>query len=422
MSASTDPPPDSAPEPNVVPGRDWRECPHCGLFCRLPPRLPGFAADCPRCGQSLWRMRRARIRLPLAYALAAAMFYVLALTAPFLEISAFGKFSLARLATGPVQLAGQGYSSIAALVFAVTLIAPGAKLGILITTLGGLNRLPRRFLIWLLRWYAPLAPWAMIDVYLLGFLVAYTRLTTVASVHLDTAVYALIGFMLSMSAAEANLDTEALWRALDPAGTQPLPAGPGRLVSCPDCSLVSHIPEDERCPRCHAHLTARKPEAIARAWALLLASAFLYVPANLLPFMDFTHLARTQDYTIMHGVFDLGEAGLWPLALLVFFASICIPLGKLLVLAYLLIATQCGWTQNLEARTRAYRVIDFIGRWSMIDVFMVSILVALLRFGVLTSVHADTGAVCFASVVVLTIFAVNAFDPRLMWDSAEETP
>ena len=406
--------PDDAPPP----GRDWRECPHCGLLCRLPPRLPGFVAECPRCGEALWRMRRAGRRLPLACALAALVFYLFALVAPFLEITAFGRFSQAGLTTGPVQLAAQGYMAIAALVFTLTLLAPGVQLGILLLTLGGLRHLPHRLLTPLFRWYERLTPWAMIDVYLLGFLVAYTRLTAMATVHLDTALYALAGCMICMTAAQANLDTEAIWRRLDPAGDTPLPAG--RLSACPACHLVSAAAEGSLCPRCGTLRHARKPESQSRAWALLLAAAILYIPANMFPFMDVTKLAQPTAYTIMGGVFELANDGLWPLAVLVFGASITIPLTKLLVLAYLLIATHFGWDEHLTARTRAYRVIDLIGRWSMIDVFMVSILVALVRFSPFTSVQADTGAVCFAAVVVLTIVAVNAFDPRLMWDAAQE--
>jgi paraquat-inducible protein A len=133
--------------------------------------------------------------------------------------------------------------------------------------------------------------------------------------------------------------------------------------------------------------------------------------------MVVTRLARTTSYTIIGGIIELAQDGLWPLALLVFFASITIPLVKIIALVHMLITVHMGSTAHLQGRTRTYRFIDFIGRWSMIDVFMVSILVALMRFDQFANVHADTGAVYFGAVVVLTIFAVQAFDPRLMWDA-----
>ena len=173
------------------------------------------------------------------------------------------------------------------------------------------------------------------------------------------------------------------------------------------------------CQRCHAVLHHRKPRSISRSWALVIAAALLYLPANLYPVMQMTELASTRHFTIMGGIVELESYGLWPLALLVFFASICIPLAKLICLAYMLIQTQAGSASHLAGRTRTFKFVEFIGRWSMIDVFMISILVALVHFGQIAYVRAELGAACFAAVVVLTMFAVSVFDPRLMWDAAE---
>jgi paraquat-inducible protein A len=136
--------------------------------------------------------------------------------------------------------------------------------------------------------------------------------------------------------------------------------------------------------------------------------------------MTLSSFVQTQQFTIMGGIFELFERGLWPLGLLVFFASIMIPVLKLLMLAYMLIETHLRSELHLLSRTMFFRFVDFIGRWSMIDVFMISILVAVVRFGKFSSVQAEFGAPCFAAVVVLTMFAVNAFDPRLMWDRAAQ--
>ncbi len=407
------------PLPLLTDAPDWRECPHCGQLSHVGPRRAGMVAECPRCGEVLWHMRQAGANFTLACALAALVFYLFALTAPFLEINAYGRFALARLDTGPEQLLAQGWGLVAAAVFTVTLLGPAAKLAILLVTLGGQSWLPPRALKTLFRWYKPVSPWAMIDVYLLGFLVAYTRLTGMAEVHLDTALYALIGYMLAMAAADGSLDIEALWRKLDERSKKlPHPVESER-IGCDACGLINHAAEDEPCHRCHTPLRRRKENSISRAWALVAAAAFLYIPANIYPVMVVTSLAKTNGYTIMHGIVELARAGLWPLAGLVFFASIAIPLTKLLVMAYMLTMTQLGRTEHLLGRTRAYRLVDFIGRWSMIDVFMVSILVALVRFGQFANIQADVGAVCFAGVVVLTMFAVTAFDPRLMWDVLE---
>lgn len=405
---------------DAIPAEDWRECRHCGMFSRLSLCQPGLVAECPRCGCTLWRRRRASIHFPLACAIAGLLFYCFMLIAPFMEITAYGRFALARIETGPLRLTNAGWGLVGALVFAVTLIVPGLKLAIAILTLFGIEtHFPKKPLKALFRWYNPLSPWAMIDVYLLGFLVAYTRLAGMFSVHLDTALYALIGLMISLAAVDASLDQELVWRLLDANGEQPCTLEPHAL-SCSVCSLVNHAAPGDLCRRCDTPLYPRKPASFSRTWAFTIAAACLYIPANTYTFMNLTSLAQTQSYTIMGGIFELADVGLWPLALLVLFASITIPLLKLLGLIYMLISTQCGKASLLKGRTTAYRIIDFIGRWSMIDIFMVTILVALVHFGQFANVTASTGAICFAAVVVLTIFAVNAFDPRLMWDHYKE--
>jgi paraquat-inducible protein A len=413
---------------------EWRECPQCGLISTLPPMQVNRVAVCPRCRHALWQMRKHPFRFVIACGLSGLLFYCLALLAPFLELSAYGRFQTATIETGPAQLVQQGYQMVGLVVLAVSVLFPGIKLGLLLTTLIGVETkwVSSRTLKTFFRWYGPITPWAMVDVYLLGFLVAYTRLIAIASVHLDTALYALIGLMLSMAAADAAMDPEAVWRALDaedetseekrleqsPPIARDAQARTGvGLIGCHCCDLVNRAEPGDRCRRCDTVLHMRKANSISRSWALLLAGALLFIPANIYPVMVMTELAVEQPYTIMGGIRDLLLAGLWPLAALVFFASITIPLLKLVTLGYMLVQTQKGSTQHLIGRTRAFRVIEFIGRWSMIDVFVLSLLVALVRFGQFANFVAEVGAPCFAAVVVLTMFAVEFFDPRLMWDA-----
>jgi paraquat-inducible protein A len=417
----------------------WRECPDCGLLSTLPEMEPGLVAECPRCGKTLWRMLRAPLTFPIACGISALLFYLFALVAPFLEISSYGRFQLARLETGPDNLILQGYGGLGVLVMAVTAIFPGVKLGIMLITFIGLETraVPARLMVVLFRWYHRISPWSMIDVYLLGFLVAYTRLAAIATVDLDTSLYALIGLMLSMAAADGAIDHEAVWRALEEAETRaderflrryPQDARPSRsfaqqaqahpaVIGCHTCHLVNHGDPGDVCRRCHSTLHERKPDSINRTWAFVLSAACLYIPANMYPVMNITQLAKSQDFTIFGGIKELMDYGLWPLAALVFLASITIPLMKLATLVFLLIQTQRRRETRLIFRTRAFRVIEFIGRWSMIDIFMISILVALVRFGQLANINAETGAPCFAGVVVLTMFAVITFDSRIMWDA-----
>jgi paraquat-inducible protein A len=192
------------------------------------------------------------------------------------------------------------------------------------------------------------------------------------------------------------------------------------LQRCAGCGLVSRPPagaEEGRCPRCGEELWFRKPESLQRTWAYVIAAAICYVPANTLPVLTTTTAAGSESDTILQGVVLLWSPTGWPLSLIVLFASIMIPSAKILALAYLLVSVQRGSPHNHAERVRLYRVVAFIGRWSMVDVFVDAFTAALVQLQPLMSVTPAPGLFFFAAVVVLTMLAVESFDPRLIWDS-----
>ena len=200
---------------------------------------------------------------------------------------------------------------------------------------------------------------------------------------------------------------------------------PEGLLLCHCCSkLMSPPPHADgaslRCTRCGARVHRRKPDALTRTWALLIAAALFYVPANVFPILSMEILGKKEADTILSGVFALVQAGMWEVGLLIFFASIAVPVLKLVGLAFLLISVHARSCWKPRDRTALYRVIEVIGRWSMIDMFMLSILVALVQLGAIATIDPGIGALCFASVVVITMFAASSFDPRLIWDAMEE--
>ena len=195
------------------------------------------------------------------------------------------------------------------------------------------------------------------------------------------------------------------------------------LVACHSCGLVCRPPDlvgEVVCPRCEAPLHARKPHSIARTWALLLAAGVLYIPANLLPIMESGSLFGSQQDTIMSGVVFLATSGSWHLAALVFFASIVVPSGKLLALAFLLVSVKQSVPGSKWMRTRLYRVLEFFGRWSMLDIYVVTLLAALVQIESIATIRPGPGALFFGAVVVLTMLAALSFDPRLIWDNPKE--
>ena len=197
------------------------------------------------------------------------------------------------------------------------------------------------------------------------------------------------------------------------------------LMGCHDCGLLlrkRHAAPGQalRCPRCTAPVHDRKPESLQRTTALMLTAAVLYVPANVFPIMTVVSFGKGQSDTIVSGIVHLAHGGMISLALLVFFASVLVPVLKLVGLAFLVISVHRRSRWRPRDRALLYRIIEQVGRWSMIDIFMISILVALVKLGNVATIETGLGATCFAAVVVLTMLASMGFDPRLMWDALEE--
>lgn len=194
------------------------------------------------------------------------------------------------------------------------------------------------------------------------------------------------------------------------------------VLICHECHQLNRLQSDagkQFCSRCGGRLHARRPNSLVRTWALLLTAAILYIPANLLPIMTVNSLGKGQSDTIMSGVIELVNYGMLPIAAVVFIASILVPTFKLVGIGLLLYSVQRHQPMSARQRILMYRFIEWIGRWSMLDIFVIAILVAVVNFGSLASIEPGAGAVAFASVVILTMLAALTFDPRLIWDNTD---
>jgi paraquat-inducible protein A len=193
------------------------------------------------------------------------------------------------------------------------------------------------------------------------------------------------------------------------------------LVRCHTCALAcehtTSAGAHPRCPRCGAMLHARRPGSIARAWALLLAAVICYIPANILPVMTTRMAGGGGDSTIMGGVIQFWRHGAYGIALVIFVASVAVPCTKFLVLALLLATSQRRSRRAMRERTVLYRMVEAIGYWSMLDVLVVAIVAALVRFQALGTIEPREGIVFFGIVVILTMLSAMSFDPRLIWDN-----
>ena len=405
-------------------------CRDCGQIHRAGAGLPRRRwLLCRRCGARLWRLTSSEFAVPLAFAVTAAILFVLANTFPLFDISLAGDDRSAGISNGAVALSeyGDGISVVGMLVALTSAIIPAFGIALIIMTLARLSATardgvpPRLGLTGIWRVALHLRRWCMLDVYLLGAVVAYTRLGQLGQVEVAAGGYALAALVLAQILVEQSLGRQQVWNAIgDPAKYSPAPGDP--WVLCLECDLVATRlvggGDRQRCPHCGARLEWRRPGSLATTAALTAAGYIFYLPANLFPMLTITHFGRTESYTILGGVRDLAAAGLWPLALLVLAASIIVPVLKLGGLTWCLIAIRLRSARALRQRTAFYRFIDFIGRWSNIDVFMISIVTALVQFGTITTIEPGPAVASFATVVALTMVATGAFDPRLMWDAA----
>ena len=400
--------------------QDLIACPDCGQLHHYQTLDKGKEAICQRCGTILYHTRDQNQDTVLAITVAALVLYVFSNILPLLGLRFQGNEIEMHLAGASAAFWQQGYPIIAVLIVLNIIIFPLFELSaILIVLLIIRFNWPKNLAIRIYRWMRELKPWGMLEVFMLSLLVAIVKLGDMASPILGGAFWSFIGLIILMAAANSLLDPMWVWQALG--GKCPISAhtDPQSLVQCPVCHCLQVQNEQGRCQRCQTNI---KPKDAARsveiAFALVIAAAILYIPANLMPVMSFYFLHDGQPDTILSGVFRLIANGQWPLALIVFIASIVVPLLKLITLSFLLFTIHRKSSWRPRDRMWLYKVTEYIGRWSMVDIFVIAILVGLVQFGNVARVEANVGTFSFAAVVVLTMFAARALDSHLIWDSS----
>lgn len=384
----------------------------------LPPASPGRKAECARCVKILSSSATGRVAAPLALAVSAFVLLIPATVAPLMKVSTYGASREGWLPSSATSLWGDGFPQLAALVGLFSIALPFIYLALLIWVLAhlqfdGTGRVGPVF-----RWARNLRPWVMVEVYLIGGFVSYSRIKAVAEVRVESGGWCLVAAGLILLVTLTQLDERTVWEMLHPGRPRAAEKQQGS-IGCTVCDYLALESDGPHCPRCSARLHHRKPASLVRTAALVIAGYLLYIPANTLPVLTTVQLGREEHNTILSGVLELIRNDLWPLAAIVFTASIVLPLIKLLGLTWMLVAVRLRSSRLLVERTRLYRSIDTVGRWSNIDIFSVAVLVSILQFGSLTAVHAGPGLVAFGAVVILTMLAAMMFDSRLMWDAAE---
>ena len=394
-------------------------CHECDHLYRIEQLPAGAKATCSHCGSLLYRNIPNTLQRSLALYISALILFILANSFPFLSLEFSGRVVVNNLLEGGLALYRLGMGELGLLVFLTSILFPLLVITGMIYLLGGAlsGRLPPASGL-VYRIVHAVDSWSLVSVFMLAVLIAIVKLQDLANVITGISLYALCFLLIMYSAARASFDPRALW-VLSPVRSQVDPAKSHEILNCHSCGFLQDgQAEAAHCRRCRSRLHRRKHNSVMKTWALLCAAAIMFIPANVYPVLTVIRFGRGAPNTILEGVKHLVEDGMWGLGLIVFVASIVVPVLKLIVLVFLQLSLRNKSRWRLRDRTLLFRVTEVIGAWSMVDIFLVALLSGLVTMGTLTTIRPGIGATFFGAVVVLTMFAASSFDPRLLWDEA----
>ncbi|WP_130835217.1 membrane integrity lipid transport subunit YebS [[Erwinia] mediterraneensis] len=396
----------------ALPHARYQRCPQCDTLFSLPEVKSHQAAHCPRCYAQIISGRDWSMTRLTAMAVTMLVLMPFAFTLPLISVRLLGMRIDASLLAGIIQMTQQGYILTAAMVTFCTIGAPVT----LVAAIGylwighplGMNLRP------VLLMLERLKEWVMLDIYLVGIAVASIKVQDYATLEPGYGLLAYILLTLLTLLTLIHLNMEQLWHRFYP---QPLSdLAPEKLQVCLNCHYTGQPDSRGRCPRCHTPLDFRRRHSLQKSWAALIASIVLLLPANLLPIsVVYLNGSRRED-TIFSGILSLASDNI-PVAAVVFIASILVPFTKVLVLLAVLLSIHFKCEHGLKTRIRLLRIVTWVGRWSMLDLFVISLTMSLVNRDQLLAFTMGPAAFYFGAAVILTIMAVEWLDSRLIWDA-----
>lgn len=399
-------------------------CHECDHFFHYELIPIGAKANCQHCGNLLYRNVPDALNRSLALYFTALILFIIANVFPFLSLELGGRVIENILFSSAWAMYEMGMGELGVLIFLTSILFPlivivsmlylliPARFGVLAPYTGQVYRIVNAIL-----------PWSLVGVFMLGVLISIVKLQDLANVITGPALIALALLLVVYTAARVSFNPHDLW-SLSKHSLSNLPSekiANEKILNCHTCGFLSLATDGhQHCLRCTAPLHHRKRNSIETTWALLMAATVLLIPANVYPVMTVIRFGQGEPNTILSGVIHLIEGGMWGLAMIVFIASIVVPVMKLIILSFLLISVQYKSSWRPRDRTLLYRLTEVVGAWSMVDIFLVGLLSALVSLDALSTIRPGIGAIFFAGVVVLTMFAAHSFDPRLIWDNVRE--
>ena len=405
-------------QPKAVMPAHYISCHSCGLELRLPPLKPGKAAFCPRCGHPLARVEANPFLLPPALALASLIMLAVVFSGLYMHVTVLGLEVPLTMPEMMKVLILQKSGFLAEVMFVLTFGAPFFFCLLCLYVYGGLLwGKPPPGVLGATRWLVRLRGWMMVDVFFISTLVAYIKLGKVAQVHFGPAFYLM--FVLSVLLIRTALSVPEHWvyyqiRRLR--GDKDLVRPEGGSVFCGKC-LFERPAHETECEICGSGLHKRRPNSLGWSLALLITAMILLLPANLMTIMVSSNPTVIERSTIFSGIRFMWRDGDHYIAMIIFSASIMVPWLKIIAMGVLLYAAKFGTKMAPQKLAKLYLITESIGRWSMIDIFVIIMLMSTFRTH-MARVVPGPAALYFCLVVLLTMLSAHFFDPRLMWDKA----
>lgn len=404
-------------------------CPDCDLLISANVPEEDHCHHCPRCGKNVIKGSSNSIFQSLILTLTALILYIPAVFMPLLTLKSVGLQDSGSILDSIIIIWQDGYYLMSFATAMSTVAFPLLLFSSLLAVSLALHLNTRPpWLAKVFRFYSHIEEWSMSEVYLLGIIIALIKMKDMGDIHYDTGFFFFILVVLVAMKTHCVVNKYVFWEAIK--ASKPLhltkqstTARIQNLLLCHDCHSLQPLQLEGRdCPRCSAKLHSRKKNSFSRTSAFVFTAFLMLFPANILPIMRVDFLGSVTLSTILDGIIYFFQHDSFFIGLVILIASILVPVYKVVGISILLISIYLKRENHLRQKAVMFRCIAFIGRWSMLDIFVIALLAALVNFGFFSSVSAAHAATYFCGVVILTMCAAITFDPRLLWDHCQPQP
>mgnify|MGYP004503449747 CR=1 FL=1 len=391
-------------------------CRSCDLAVSITQIKKHYDCICPRCGRKLISNSLVRESDVAIVAFAALIFLFISIVEPFMSISVMGTGAAMSL-TSIVSILNKQWGSLLYVFLFFTFFSPVSVLSIIVF-IGGLKYKPN---VLLAKFYSFNHSMCMVDVFVLGIVVSLIKLTALADVTFYVGFYTTFIFSVLMIWCCLKFNSSLLWEKIKNQSKLDLVAGKSAMSQfykvCLECGYVFKAKDDiDICPRCKTQVSYRRKNCISKSLALLISALILYLPSNMYPVMYTEFLGSDTGSNIIEGVIEMWQMNSYFVSFVILLASIFIPAFKICSMLFILYATKFSKIVVHKRVSRLYRFVVFIGRWSLIDVYVVIIMSSIVKIGNLLDIEPGFAIICFCSVVIITVFSAETFDERLIWN------